>query len=74
KDRYVRSLIFARDEQPYMAYLYGSTLAIGRTVQDVEEWPDRIRKVTTDQVKAVAARYLVPHHSTTGYLLPKTEN
>ncbi|EHK54704.1 M16 family metallopeptidase [Allomesorhizobium alhagi] len=74
KDRYVRSLVFARDEQPYMAYLYGSTLAIGRTVQDVQEWPDRIRKVTTDQVKAVATRYLVPDRSTAGYLMPKTEN
>ncbi|SFL09853.1 zinc protease [Mesorhizobium albiziae] len=74
KDRYVRSVSFARDEQPYMAYLYGSTLATGRNVKDVEEWPDRIRKVTADQVKAAAARYLVPDHSTTGYLFPKTEN
>nr|WP_173514825.1 pitrilysin family protein [Sinorhizobium psoraleae] len=74
KDRCVRSMIFARDDQPYMAYLYGSTLTIGRNVQDVREWSDRIRKVTTDQVKAVAARYLVPEHSTTGYLLPKTGN
>ncbi|WP_210327837.1 M16 family metallopeptidase [Mesorhizobium silamurunense] len=74
KDRYVRTLIFAQDEQDYLANMYGSTLAIGGTVKDVEEWPDRIRKVTPDQIKAVAARYLVSDHSTAGYLLPKTEN
>ncbi|WP_353642794.1 pitrilysin family protein [Mesorhizobium sp. WSM2239] len=73
KNRYVRSLIFARDEQLYMAILYGSALATGGSVQDVQERPDRIRKVTADQVKAVAARYLELDHSTTGYLLPKTE-
>ncbi|RRH93185.1 insulinase family protein [Mesorhizobium tamadayense] len=74
KDRYVRTVIFAQDEQDYLANMYGSTLATGGSVKDVEEWPDRIRKVTPDQVKAVAARYLVSDHSTTGYLLPKTEN
>ncbi|MET2831241.1 M16 family metallopeptidase [Mesorhizobium shangrilense] len=73
KDRRVRSVIFARDKQGHMANLYGSALTTGGKVQDVEEWPDRIRKATADQVKAVAARYLLPDHSTTGYLLPKTE-
>ncbi|WP_394890222.1 M16 family metallopeptidase [Mesorhizobium sp. AaZ16] len=73
KNRYVRSQIFARDNPAYMANVYGSTLVTGGKVPDVEERPDRIRKVTADQVKAVAARYLVPEHSTTGYLLPKTE-
>lgn len=73
KDRYVRSMIFARDKQDSMANIYGSTLATGGNVQDVQQWPDRIRKVTADEVKAVAARYLVLDHSTTGYLLPQTQ-
>ncbi|AMX98950.1 pitrilysin family protein [Mesorhizobium ciceri] len=71
KNRYIRSFIFGHDEQGTVARLYGATLATGGNVKDVEEWPDRIRKVTADQVKAVAARYLVSDHSTTGYLLPK---
>ncbi|UVC15318.1 M16 family metallopeptidase [Mesorhizobium onobrychidis] len=71
KDRFVRSMIFARDKQDSMANIYGATLATGGNVRDVEEWPGRIRKVTADQVKAVAARYLASDHSTTGYLLPK---
>jgi zinc protease len=70
KKRFVRGMIFARDNQDGMARLYGSTLATGGTVEDVEEWPDRIKAVTPDQVKAVAARYLDPDISVTGYLLP----
>lgn len=71
KNRYVRSMIFARDRQNSMANMYGSTLATGGTVQDVEQWPDRVRKVTAADVKQVAARYLVLDRSVTGYLLPK---
>lgn len=73
KKRFVRGMIFARDSQGGMARLYGSTLATGGTVEDVEKWPDRINAVTADQVKAVAARYLVPDISVTGYLLPAGE-
>ena len=73
KTRYVRSMIFTRDKQDDMANMYGSTLATGGNVKDVQEWPDRIRKVTAGEVKAVAARYLVFDHSTTGYLLPQQQ-
>lgn len=70
KDRFVRSTIFARDNQANMANIYGATLATGGTVADVEQWPDRIKAVTADQIRAVAAKYLNPDHSVTGYLLP----
>ena len=70
KNRYVRSMIFARDNQSGMANIYGATLTTGGTVADVAEWPDRIRAVTADQVKAVAAKYLNPDRSVAGYLLP----
>jgi zinc protease len=73
KNRYVRSMIFARDRQSSMANIYGSTLATGGTVEDVKEWPERIREVTAEDVKAIAARYLVPGHATTGYLLPESQ-
>lgn len=73
KDRFVRAMIFARDRPDSMAEVYGSTLATGGTVRDVEEWPDLIRKVTADEVKAAAARYLVMSRSVTGYLLPQAQ-
>jgi zinc protease len=71
KSRFVRSMIFARDRQSSMANIYGSTLATGGTVEDVEQWPDRIRSVTALDVKAAAGHYLAPEHATTGYLLPE---
>ncbi|MGX5829306.1 M16 family metallopeptidase [Mesorhizobium sp. 43Arga] len=76
KDRFVRSLILARDSLDGMAQIYGSILATGGNVEDVQQMLDRIRKVTADEIKAVAERYLVPARSTTGYLMPqpKTEN
>ena len=70
KNRYVRSMIFARDNQSGMANIYGATLTTGGTVADVAAWPDRIKAVTADQVKAVAAKYLNPDRSVAGYLLP----
>ncbi|BCH26569.1 M16 family metallopeptidase [Mesorhizobium sp. L-8-3] len=71
KTRYLRSMIFARDSAAGMAHIYGATLATGGTVKDIDAWPDRVRAVTADQVKAVAAKYLDPDRSVAGYLLPK---
>jgi zinc protease len=73
KNRYVRSMIFARDNQSGMANIYGATLATGGTVADIAEWPDRVRAVTADQIKAVAAKYLNPDRSVAGYLLPPAQ-
>ena len=70
KQRYVRSMVFAKDSPAGMANIYGATLATGGTVEDVEEWPDRIRAVTAEQVKAVAAKYLNMKRSVAAYLLP----
>ena len=73
KNRFVRSMIFARDSQSGMANIYGATLATGGTVDDIEKWPEQIRKVTAKQVQDVAAKYLNPDHSVAGYLLPVAE-
>ena len=71
KNRYLRSLIFARDNQSGMANLYGGALATGSTVKDIAEWPNRIRAATTKQVQAVAAKYLRPNTAVASYLLSK---
>ncbi len=73
KNRFVRSMIFARDTQSSMANIYGASLATGSSVQDVEEWPDRIKSVTAAQVQAVAAKYLKAEIAVTGYLLPSDD-
>lgn len=71
KKRFVRSMIFARDEQDGMARIYGSTLTTGGTVEDIAGWPERIRAVTAGDVKAAAVRWLDERRAVAGYLLPK---
>ena len=71
KKRFVRSMIFARDEQDGMARIYGSTLTTGGSIEDIDSWPDRIRAVTAADVKAAAVRWLDERRSVAGYLLPK---
>jgi zinc protease len=71
KKRFVRSMIFARDEQDGMARIYGSTLATGGTVEDIDSWPERIRAVTAEDVKAAAIRWLDERRSVSAYLLPQ---
>ncbi|MFU0503496.1 M16 family metallopeptidase [Pseudaminobacter sp. NGMCC 1.201702] len=74
KNRFVRSTIFARDDQSSMANIYGSTLATGGTVEEVQQWPDKIRAVTAAEIKAVAVKYLNPDVSVSGYLLPAQDS
>lgn len=62
--------IFAKDSQQNLARLYGVGLSTGRTIEDIEAWPQRIGAVTLDDVRRVAAAYLVPARSVTGYLVP----
>lgn len=73
KKRFIRSMIYARDSQSAMARIYGSKLATGGTVADIEEWPDRIREVTPQTVQDAAKRYLDEKRSVAGYLLPQEE-
>ncbi len=70
RNQLIISTVFEQDSQVTMARLFGVVLATGNGVDDVLEWPDRLRKVTPEQIKAVANRYLDARRSVTGYLLP----
>ena len=41
KTRLVADAIYARDSQSDLARWYGSSLALGQTISDVEEWPSK---------------------------------
>ena len=69
KNSYLADFIYESDNQATLARRYGWALAVGRTVEDVESWPDRINKVTLEDVKKVAAEYLDIKHSVTGYMM-----
>lgn len=71
RNRFLKSVIFSRDSQTGMARIYGSTLSTGQTIKDIDEWPDRIKAVTTRQIQEVAKAYLVDARSVTSYLMPE---
>jgi zinc protease len=72
KTQLVADAIYQRDGQYQMASAYGQALAIGLTTDDVDQWPDRIRAVTADQVRNAVVSDLPRRESVTGYLRPGT--
>jgi zinc protease len=70
KSSYIADYVYESDNQATLARRYGWNLAVGRTVAEIESWPDALSKVTLDDVKKVAADYLDMRHSVTGYLVP----
>jgi zinc protease len=72
KTRLIADAVYAHDSQASMARWYGSSLATGSTVADVASWPDRIRKVTADEVREAARQWLQKQRSVTGYLIKDT--
>jgi zinc protease len=66
----VANLIYASDSQQSLAHTYGWNLATGRSVEDVEARPERLKAVTAEDVQTVASKYLDRKRSVTGYLLP----
>ncbi len=70
---YLAEFIYTSDSQSRMARHYGWRLATGMTVTDVEQWPDRLTRVTVDDIREAARKYLVDKNSVTGYLLPAPE-
>ena len=69
KTQLVAATTYRRDSQYAMASAYGQALAIGLTVNDVEQWPERIGKVSAGAVKAAAAS-LDPKNAVNAYLMP----
>jgi zinc protease len=70
KKSYLAEYVYESDNQATLARRYGWSLTVGRTIQDIEEWPDRIAKVTLDDVRSVARKYLDIRKSVTGTLIP----
>jgi zinc protease len=68
--RLVGEAVYARDSLSSAVRSFGVALATGRTVDDVEAWPERIAAVNAEEVNAAAAHVFRPERSVTGRLSP----
>jgi zinc protease len=69
KNKLIAGAAYAQDNQSTLARWFGAALATGLTVEQVQAWPDHVREVTADSVRAAARRYLDKRASVTGYLI-----
>jgi zinc protease len=69
----IAEFVYNSDSVSRMARQYGWRLAAGMTIEDVDEWPERLKAVTVDDIRKVARKYLVDENSVTGILTPEPE-
>lgn len=72
KTQLIAEAIYAQDNQAVLARWYGGALTTGLSIEDIRSWPDRIRAVTAEQVRAAAQKWLEKKRSVTGYLIKDT--
>ena len=72
KTQLIAGAIYAQDNQAVLARWYGGALTTGLSIEDIRSWPDRIRAVTAEQVRAAAQKWLDKKRSVTGYLIKDT--
>lgn len=70
RNSYIASHIYGGDNQVQLARRYGWGLVNGRTITDIEAWPQRLEKVTIKDIQRVARKFFDPAQSVTGVLLP----
>jgi zinc protease len=70
KRRLQASAVYSRDSLSGPARIIGSSLAVGRTLDQVEAWPERIGAVTPEQVTTLAREILKDDAAVTAVLLP----
>ncbi len=67
---YIASHVYGGDSQVSLARRYGWALVNGRTIADVEAWPERLEKVSVEDLQRVAKKYFDMAQSVTGVLRP----
>lgn len=73
KNGFIADYVYESDNQATLARRYGWNLVVGRTLEQTDNWPDAIAKVTVDDVKAAAATFLDIKKSVTGVLTPTAD-
>ncbi|MBK19774.1 MAG: peptidase M16 [Rhodospirillaceae bacterium] len=67
----VASAVYARDSLRAAPNIIGRALSTGRTIEDVETWPEKIKSVTVEDVNAAARAVLRTERSVTAILRKK---
>ncbi|HAE94976.1 MAG TPA: insulinase family protein, partial [Hyphomonas atlantica] len=71
RNKLAAQAIYARDSQSNMANTFGSTLALGGSIDDVLNYPDAMRAITTEQaIAAVREVFGADRHYIEAHLLP----
>ena len=70
KQRMIADAIYARDSLSGPARLVGTALVLGRSLDDLQSWPDHVAAVTTEQVQAAAKAIIRDDIAVTGVLSP----
>ena len=70
KRNLVAQTVFAQDSQSSLGRIFGSSLAVGENLADVQEWPTRIGAVTVEDVMTVARLVLQPQRAVIGLQRP----
>jgi zinc protease len=69
KTQLIAEAVYAQDSQSTLARWYGAALTVGLSLDDVIDWPRKIRAVTATQVRDAARTWLDKKRSVTGYLI-----
>ena len=69
KTQLIAETIYAQDNQAALARWYGGAMTTGLSIEDLRNWPERIRAVTAEQVRGAAQKWLDVKRSVTGYLV-----
>lgn len=68
KTKIIADFVYAQDSQATLARMYGAGLTVGMTLDQLKNWPDRIRAVTAEDVRNAARTWLDTRRAVTSYL------
>lgn len=69
RNRMIADTVYAQDNQTSLARIIGVGLTTGQTLEEIQNWPEQLQKLTTDDIRDAAQKYLRADKSMTGYLL-----
>jgi zinc protease len=70
KKAFTADFVYESDSQSALARRYAEGALLGMTIEQVNDWPNAIRKVTAEDVKAAAVKHIDIRRSVTGTLIP----